>query len=226
MKSTIGSRVARILGGGINALIDAIEDASPIVVLREAANEVDNAIDDIQSEITTTRAKRHVVSARILEINKSLNELEEKTQTALAEKRDDLAQAAIGRQLDIEAQIPILEHSIVKTKDQETELGAYLSALQAKKREMIEEIRTFVEAQNIGVVVDGDVIDAELVDSGNRVRLATSTFDRLIEKHIGSSGLNTPMNANDAKKIAELEDISRQNRINERLLELKGITIN
>ena len=67
---------------------------------------------------------------------------------ALTNERDDLAEAAVSNQLDIEAQIPILEHTITECGENERELESYIVALQAKKREMKDELKVYREAMN------------------------------------------------------------------------------
>ena len=67
---------------------------------------------------------------------------------ALTNERDDLAEAAVSNQLDIEAQIPILEHTITECGENERELEGYITALQAKKREMKDELKVYREAMH------------------------------------------------------------------------------
>ena len=52
---------------------------------------------------------------------------------------------------------------------------------------------------------------------------ATSTFDRILEKQTGLGGIKTA-DAQDAAKMAELEQLRRENRIKERVAAIKSGT--
>ena len=75
------------------------------------------------------------------------NTLTEQTIIALNEGREDLAEAAISKQMDIEAQLPIMEKSLFEATDHIKELEGYIAALQAKKREMQEELELFKKSK-------------------------------------------------------------------------------
>ena len=45
MTDTIASRVTRVIGGSVNALLDAVENAAPEATMAQAIREVDQAID-------------------------------------------------------------------------------------------------------------------------------------------------------------------------------------
>ncbi len=79
---------------------------------------------------------------------------------AVKEGRDNLAEAGIAQQMDIEAQIPVLEHAIADPAEQGKELEAYITALQAKKRERIIDIVTsqHTESGIIGTSSLGGVV--------------------------------------------------------------------
>jgi phage shock protein A len=224
MKEGIGIRVARIVGGSINALIDAVEGAAPTVVLDEAIREVDEAIDQVRLEISQALARRHIANARLTEANDNHEALTEKIALAVEKKRDDLAEAAQGRQIDIEDQIPILERAIADAGEDHKELEGYLAALQAKKREMQEELRKFIESRERAV--NGDSASRFPANPRrkvqNKVEKATSAFDRILEKQTGLSGSSTPTSAKDAANLAELEALTRHHRIQERLAEVKA----
>ena len=160
MSESISARVGRILSGGINAIIDSIENSAPDLVMEEAIREIDSAIDDVRAELGTVVANRHLANKRMMEENKKYEDLSEKIEFAVNEGRDDLAEAAIAQQINIEAQIPVLEKSITEATESENELEGFIDALKAKKREMREELRNFVESkrQTISKQDDGQTI--------------------------------------------------------------------
>ena len=68
-------------------------------------------------------------------------------QAAVDAGRDDLAEAGIAEQMDIEARLPILENTIADCAAQEKELEGFIAALQAKKREMQQQLQDWRATQ-------------------------------------------------------------------------------
>lgn len=224
MSEGIGSRVGRILSGSINAMIDSIENSAPELVMEEAIREIDSAKDEVRAELGKVVANRHLANKRLMEENRKYEDLSEKIEFAVNEGRDDLAEAAIAQQINIEAQIPVLEKSITESTEKEVELEGFIDALNAKKREMREELGNFVESrkQAMATQADGSTVSgsSEVIA---KVEKATEAFDRILEKRTGlgpSSSSNT--DAKTAAQIAELDNLSHQNRIKERLAKIKA----
>ncbi len=223
MKEGIAARVGRIISASVNALIDAVEGAAPTVVLEEAIREVDSAIDEVQSEIARTMAKWHVANTRLKEANERHLELSNKISLAIKKDRDDLAEAALGRQMDIEAQRPVLERGIAEAGVEQKALEGYVGALEAKKREMQEELKTFSVSREQTMGASNDAVTSETGvprKVEKKVAKAVSAFDRLLEKQTGLPGM--PSGNRKSAELAELENLARQNRIKERLAEAKA----
>jgi phage shock protein A len=226
MKESITNRVGRIISGSVNALLDAVENAAPDLVMEEAIREVDGAIDEVRAELGRVIAGKHLANQRLMDESRKHEELAEKIELAVKEHRDDLAEAAIARQLDIEAQIPVLENTIAEAGNQEKELEGYVVALQAKKREMKEELAQFREAQlesKVAAVAGSSEQTSAGSDVEASVRKAESAFDRVMERATGVSSHSMP-ERKDASKLAELDELSRNNRIQERLAAIKNRT--
>ncbi len=222
MTERLAGRVGRIVAGSLNSLVDALEGAAPDVVFSQALREIDGAIDDARAELGKVIARRHLASKRLAEKNHTHEELSDKVGLAVGESRDDLAEAAIAKQLDIEAQIPILEHEITECGDEEKTLQGYISALGAKKREMEAELDTLkrVQATSRTPSATGGPGSGG-GDIEKRVRNATSAFDRNMKSLSGLNRDGAVDMANEAK-LAELEAMTHQNRIKERLARIKS----
>ncbi len=223
MKEKLISRVGRIISGSLNTVVSAIENAVPQTVMEESIREIDEAIDDIRAELGKTVAKKHLANTRLMEENRKHEELIGNIELAVSKGRDDLAESAIAQQLDIEAQIPVLEATISECTAQEAELEGYIAALQAKKRQMKDELSMYLasvkEKEATPVNSKNGESQASVED---RVSKADEAFDRVMEK---ATGIQTGKNAadlKDAANIAELEEMARKNRIQERLLAMKG----
>ena len=127
--------------------------------------------------------------------------------------------------MDIEVQIPILERTIAEAGDKEKELESFIEALKAKKRQMREELRNFIESRKEA----DNVASSERAESINmsssvvaKAEKAEAAFDRILEKSTGLPGSARAADAKTAAQLAELDDMSRANRIKERLAKIKS----
>ncbi|MEX2381069.1 MAG: PspA/IM30 family protein [Opitutales bacterium] len=211
--------MSRIISGSANMLVDSLENAAPEMVMEQAIREVDGAIDEVKAELGKQIARKHLAESRLMEENRQHEELAEKIEVAIKEDRDDLAEAAVSRQLDLEAQIPILEHTISECCEEQKQLEAYIEALQAKRREMKEDLQAYRKSQQEASAPGasgGGTSDVE-----TQVNRAGSAFERIMERHSGLIAGSQP-ERDVAAKIAELEKLTRKNRIHERLQAAKA----
>lgn len=223
MKEGLIARVGRIVSGSVHSLIDSIENTAPGTVMEEAIREIDKAIEDVRAELGKVVAGKHLASRRLEEANRQHETLAARIELAVRESREDLAEAAISRQLDFEAQIPVLEATINSNGKQEKDLEGYIAALQAKKREMREELRQFRSNLTKSSPVDeGGSDGGQGKDVDAKVEKASSAFERIMEKSTGIPGTGAESNRTNAVKLAELEELARKNRIQERLEAIKS----
>lgn len=225
MSETLVTRVGRILSGGMNSVVDAVENAAPEVVMEQAIREVDGAIEQVRAELGKEIANKHLANNRLMEANKRHEELAERIELAIKDSREDLAEAAISRQIDIEAQVPVLERAIAEAGDKERELEGYVGALQAKKREMTDDLVAYRNSRKEQVSSSDDgMAPASGSNAESKVRRAESTFDRIMQKQTGMPSGAVGSDRETAAQLAELEEISRDNRIKERLAAVKATT--
>lgn len=224
MSETLASRVGRLISGGMNAMIDAIESRAPDAMLQETIREIDEAIDDVRAELGRCLASKHMSSQRLAQLNTRHNELVEQIETAVAESKDDLARAGIAAQLDIEVQLPVLEKAIADEATRERDLEGYINALQAKKRQMADEAQQLRELRGTSAAQGGAAGKAAAPIEhrvGAKVDKAVGAFDRVAATQARLPGAGG-VNLKDAQKISELETLNRNNRITERLTALKA----
>lgn len=222
MAEGLAARVGRIISGSVNAIVDAMEDAAPEVVMEQAIRDIDKAVDEVRSELGKEIAAKHLANKRLSEKNTRHEDLAEKIEIAIEQGRDDLAEVAIANQLDIEAQMPVLEQTVAECNEREKELEGYITALQAKKREMREELNSYRESMKsaTGESQVNPAVGATKGTVDQKVEQATAAFDRILEKQTGLGSTNTANN--DAAKLAELEQLARDNRVKERLAAIKS----
>lgn len=221
MSENITSRVSRLLTGSVNSMVDAMENMAPEMVMEQAIREVNQAITDIRSELGRVVAQQHVTSSRMNDENDRHKELTSKIEIALSEAREDLAEAAVAKLLDIESQIPVMEQSLSKSKGKQEELEGFIEALQARKREMQEELLSFrkasAESQN------GDAANGSTTQTvEGAVSRAEDAFDRVMSSSIGVDRFGKKIDLTNAKQMAELDDLARKSKIQERLAAFKS----
>ena len=219
MAETMARRVSRLVSGGFNALVNAVEDASPTTVMEESIREIDKAIDEVRTELGESIAATHHTTNRLADETNKHTALGEKIELAVKSGRDDLAETAIAQQLDIEAQIPVLEAAIEDGTTRQKELEQYVAALKGKKREMEEELASFRSSRDAAVVTDSGETAASSVES--KVERASDAFDRISSR---ATGLPSTARAGDRKSAAdlvELDELARKNAVAERLAAIK-----
>lgn len=225
MSENIAARVGRIISGTANMFVDAVENMAPEMVMEEAIREVDRAIDDVRAELGKVIAGGHMATRRLSDENQKHQELSDKVQVALKEKREDLAEAAVAQLIDVEAQIPVLESSVADSKEAQAELERYIAALQGRKRELQDELkhyRSVTAAAGAPSGPDGAGGAATGSNAEDSVRRAEATFERVVGKATGVPG-STPMpDRASAAQRAELDELHRNNRIKERLAAFKA----
>lgn len=220
MAETLRARVGRVIAGSIHALLDRIEDQAPETMMEQAIREVDEVVDEVRRELGTTAANRHLAQQQHADLNRKHTELSANIEHAIAQGRDDLARAAVARQLDIEAQLPVLETTLADLAKQEAELKAYVDALMGKKRDMQDAIEAFRTSR--AKAASAATGAAGTAGAGGKLDEATAAFDRLYARQTGMSPAAGGATLEQAAKIKELDDLVRNNKIEERLAKLKA----
>ena len=141
----------------------------------------------------------------------------------MAKGDETLARAGIARQIDIDDQIPVLQHSLQDSIGRGKELEGYIAALTAKKREMKSALQDFIAGR---AAASGPAAsNASSGTTQGKVDRAGAAFDRVMSRETGlavaGSGVNT-----DAAKVQELQEMARTHRIDERLAALKATQTN
>jgi phage shock protein A len=221
MAENIRARVKRIIAGGIADIVDTVETAKSESVMREAIREIDRAIDDARAELARVtnrrlQARRHIDMTRA-----KLADLADKARTALGDKREDLAEAAITRQVDLEAQVPVLESAMRDAESEQAELERSVAALLGRKHEMETELAAFVatcrSAEREAALPGASPCGV----AEKRAETASNAFERAMKGATGLSGVPTSDRETTAK-LAELDVVLRQKKIAERLATLRA----
>jgi phage shock protein A len=222
MSETLTQRVGRLIAGGFHSLVDAVENAAPESVMAQAVREIDTAIADVRADLGTVEAQRHLTAKRLTEESARHESLGEQASFAVEQGREDLAQAALGRQIDIESQLPILESRLAALAEDRARLEGYVIALQAKRREMLDALEDYRTAMEQKASATGTSTGTSRAGESvnHRADRAGAAFDRIFQRQTGIAG--TRGAGTNAAQLAELETLSRDNRVAERLAQLKA----
>lgn len=220
MSETLSRRVGRLVSGGFHALIDAAENLAPEAVMNESIREIEHAVDEVRAELGKVLAQKHLAAKKMADESNRHEAIDANLQAAVDVGRDDLAEAGIAEQMDIEARLPILENTIADCAAQEKELEGFIAALQAKKREMQQQLQDWRAAQQsmgTGKTAGGNGSDLNRI--ARDAEKSGNAFDRVMGRQ---NAVHSSTDAAQLAKLKELEDLSRNNRITERLAALKA----
>ena len=220
MSETLSRRVGRLVSGGFHALIDAAENLAPEAVMNESIREIVRAVDEVRAELGKVLAQNHLAAKKMADESNRHEAIDANLQAAVDAGRDDLAKAGIAEQMDIEARLPILENTIADCATQEKELEGFIAALQAKKREMQQQLQDWRAAQQsmgTGKTAGGNGSDLNRI--ARDAEKSGNAFDRVMGRQ---NAVHSSTDAAQLAKLKELEDLSRNNRIAERLAALKA----
>src|SRR5436190_210443 len=207
MAESIFARVSRLLSATVEDAVDRMEQAGGDAVMREAIREADRAIDEVKAELESTMARRLQAARQQKLFAQRVEELTTKAKFALGGGREDLAEAALSRQIDFEAQAKKLDAVQQQAREEEQRLEDGLAALNARKRQM------------------EDALQAYLVSRPDRsaekkVDAAELAFDRAMAG-VGGVGL-ARADADTINRVAEIDGMQKSATVAERLAALKA----
>ncbi|NCT83073.1 MAG: hypothetical protein GXC94_08030 [Comamonadaceae bacterium] len=219
MADSLKTRVGRVIAGSMHALLDKIEDRNPQAVMEQAIREAEGVIDEVRHELGVVSANRHLAQQQHAKLNRGHEELRDQISQALAQQREDLARAAVSRQIDIEAQIPVLETTLADLARQEQELQGFTAALLAKKREMQEALAEFRRSR---AATESAAQALGQVSVEQRLGRVTDAFDKVYQRQTGLDGTQRAGSLQQAAQLRELDDLVRDHKISERLAQIKA----
>lgn len=208
----IVGRIGRLIAGMAHGAVDSAERANPKAVLEQAIREIDAAADEVRVDLGKKVAERHRVEARRKELIAELGELDGSIGIAVKQGRDDLAAAGIERQLDIEAQVGVLDTLLKDIDDSVAQFNVTLDAVRASRREA--EARLADLARSSGGSSDGAALPGGPVDVSARLERAEAAVARV-------TGVPGGLPTADAA-VTDLRQLAREHAVRERLARLKS----
>lgn len=218
MAESIFVRVRRLLSAKVEDSVDAMERANSDGTMREAIREVDRAIDEVKGDQEKAMTRRLQAARQAEMIAKKVEELTGKAKFALQEGREDLAEGALSRQVDLEEQTGKLEQVQVLAREEETKLEESLSALRARKTQMEEALAAYTIARTeASMGGDGGFENARGIE--HKVDNAEAAFNRAMT---GAGGVGfTRGDAEAINRVAEIDTLQKGATVAQRLAALK-----
>ncbi|MGQ4274414.1 PspA/IM30 family protein [Terrihabitans sp. B22-R8] len=200
------ARLGRVIAGVVNNAVDAAEGANPIAVAQQALREIDKISDEARSALGVAVAAGHRLKSKAEDIDAEIRDLDEKIRVGLANGREDLARAATGVQIDLEAQREALSRAVAENAGDIAEAQATLrsvaSARDDAKKRLDDAQRAEKAAASHADVTPSQRNDRRLADALSAVERVTGRPARPVAG---------------AAEIEELGQLQRQNAIEARL---------
>ncbi|MEV7541786.1 PspA/IM30 family protein [Streptomyces sp. NPDC089915] len=233
-KQTILGRVTQLAKANINALLDQAED--PQMMLDQLIRDYANNISEAEQAVATTIGNLRMLEAdhkedvdaaaewgaKALAASRKADGLRESGSAAEADRFDNLAKVALGRQMQSEKEAAVAAPVIAAQTEVVDKLKAGLAAmkdklteLQARRDELVARART-AQAQNtmLDAVKNIDVLDptSDLHRFEEKVRREEAMA--LGRQELAASSLDA--------QFESLEDLGRTSEIEARLAALKS----
>jgi phage shock protein A len=218
MAESVFLRVRRLLSAQIEDSVDNMERANSDGTMRESIREVDRTIDEVRSNQEKAMTRRLQAARQQEMIRKKGEELTGKAKFALQEGREDLAEGALARQVDLERQIEKLEQVQTLAREEETKLEESLASLRARKSQMEEALAAF-SISRTEATMGGDGGFSQARDVDRKVERAEAAFDRAMTG-AGGNGF-TRGDAQAINRVAEIDTLHRGATVAQRLAALK-----
>jgi phage shock protein A len=220
MSESIFMRVRRVLSGRVEDRVDEMERSNNDTVMREAVREVVRAIDEVRHDQQAAMVRRLQAARQEETLAKKVEELTSKARFALGEGREDLAEGALARQIELEEQTGRLKSIQEHAKIEEEKLEESLSALRARKSQMEEALAAFSIAKTEASFGGDDGGARSTIERDRRLENAEAAFDRAMT---GGGGIGfTRGDAESINQVAEIDKIQRKASVSERLAALKA----
>ncbi|MEU6294357.1 PspA/IM30 family protein [Streptomyces erythrochromogenes] len=232
-KQTILGRVTQLAKANINALLDQAED--PQKMLDQLIRDYSNNISEADQAVATTIGNLRMLEAdrkedvdaaaewgaKALAASRKADELRSSGAAAEADRFDNLAKVALGRQLQSEKEAKTAEPTIAAQTEVVDKLKSGLDAmknklteLQAKRDELVARART-AQAQNtmLDAVKNIDVMDPTSDLSRFEEKVRREEAMALGKQELAASSLDA--------QFESLEDLGKASEIEARLAALK-----
>ena len=219
MAESVLSRVSRLLSATLEDAVDRMRRAGGDAVMREAIRDAERAIAQVKAELESSMVRRLQAARQQKMFTERAEALTAKAGSALSQGREDLAEAALSRQVDFEEQAKELHVVQQQVREEERRLEVGLAALAARKHQMEDALQAFLVSRG-EVIVGGDRATRPGRSAEKMVDAAEQAFGRAMA---GAGAAGFPrVDADIINRLAQLEGMQKSAIIAERLAALKA----
>ncbi|HEX8216810.1 MAG TPA: PspA/IM30 family protein [Allosphingosinicella sp.] len=221
MVDSIFVRVQRVLSSNVNVVVGAAERASGTSLMRDAIRQIERAEDEARAELQETRCRRTQAGMQKALLRDRIAALGEQARFAMSKDRPDLAEAAVARQIDHEAQVGQLDKAEAEAADEEGRLEECLAELKLRKAQMESEMEAFRVARGEAAAAGAASACTSAADRAERKAAQAET---LFERAMSASGVRSAglMEPKEAAKLAEVDALQREAAVADRLAAIKA----
>jgi phage shock protein A len=213
MAEPIYLRVRRVMSASVEEAVDAMERGAGASLMREAIRQVARAFDEVRAEQEAARLRGAQAKRQQQLLRERAADMEEKARFALGKDREDLAEAAVARQLDFEAQAERLDKVQSDSAEEDSRLEECAAALAARKTQMEDELAAYQESKReIGGPARPD----------DRIRKRVERAEQAFSRAMGNVEPTPRADAEAAAKLSEIDEIQRSSAVAERLAALRS----
>jgi phage shock protein A len=216
MPDSVFVRVERIVRTSADRALELAERASGVVLVREAARELEQAEQRLRDDRQAADRKGRRGADAQKEIRAKLAELTDHARYALGKGREDLARAAVARQVELEKETGDWETIAAEAKVEAKCIDDALAQVAARRKQIQSELAALEREQSAAAPARGGKEGVQA-----RVATAMNKADRIFERAMSErSAISEPAEA--ARAMADIAAMKRDDAIEERLAALKA----
>ncbi len=134
------ARLGRVIAGVVNTAVDAAEASNPVAVAQQAVREIGTIAEEARAALGVAMAAGHRLKAKADDLDAEIRDLDEKIKVGLESGREDLARAATGVQIDLEAQRDALSKAILENAGEIAEAEATLRSIASARADAMKRL--------------------------------------------------------------------------------------
>lgn len=134
------ARLGRVIAGVVHNAVDAAEGANPTAIAQQAVREIEKIAEEARAALGVAIAAGHRLKAKAEDLDAEIRDLDAKIRTGLEKGREDLARAATGVQIDLEAQRTALAKAIAENAGETAETEATLRSIASARADAMKRL--------------------------------------------------------------------------------------